>query len=81
MSEPPKKRPGPAWLFFYGRQRRGFPWLLVGLFTAVVVLALTFAVPGGADTWRTIAPLLIGFLILAAILAAIAATLRPRRRR
>jgi len=86
VTEPPKKlsdkkHPGPAWLFFYGRQRRGFPWLLVGLLTAVVVLALTFAVPGGADTWRTIAPLLIGFLILAAILATIAATLRPRRRR
>ena len=70
MSEP-KKRPGPLWHLFYGRQRRGFPWLLVVVLVAILALALSFAVPGGA----------FGFLILCALVAAIVAALRPRRRR
>lgn len=76
----PRKRPGRLWLFFYGRQRRGVPWLLIGVGVAVLVLALTFALPGGADMWRSIAPLIIGALLVLAILGAIAAVLRPRRR-
>jgi hypothetical protein len=76
----PRKRPGRLWLFFYGRQRRGVPWLLIGVGVAVLVLALTFALPGGADLWRSIAPLIIGGLLVLAILGAIAAVLRPRRR-
>ena len=79
MSEP-KKRPGPVWLFFYGRKRKGFPWLLAVLMTAIVALALSFAIPGGADIWRTVAPIAFGFLILCALVAAIVAALRPRRR-
>jgi hypothetical protein len=75
-----KKRPGRLWLFFYGRQRRGMPWLLIGVIVAVLLLSLTFALPGGADLWRSVAPLLIGALLVAAILGAIAAILRPRRR-
>ncbi len=80
MSEP-KKRPGPLWLFFYGRQRKGFPWLLVVVAIAIVVLALSFAIPGGADMWRTVAPIAFGFLIVCALVAAIVAALSPRRRR
>jgi hypothetical protein len=80
LSEP-KKRPGALWLFFYGRQRRGFPWLLVIVFIAIIALAITFAVPGGADMWRTAAPFAFGFLILCALVASIVAALRPRRRR
>ena len=76
-----RKRPGPLWLFFYGRQRKGFPWLLVGVAVAIIVLALSFAIPGGADMWRTIAPFLFGALILGAMVAAVVAVLRPRRRR
>ena len=79
MSEP-KKRPGPLWFFFYGRKRKGFPWLLAILMIAVVALALSFAIPGGADMWRTVAPIAFGFLILGALVAAIVAALRPRRR-
>jgi hypothetical protein len=75
-----KKRPGRLWLFFYGRQRRGMPWLLIGVIVAVLLLSLTFALPGGADLWRSVAPVLIGALLVAAILGAIAAILRPRRR-
>ncbi len=74
------KRPGWLWLLFYGRQRRGVPWLLIGVLVAIVVLALTFALPGGADMWRSVAPVFIGLLLVAAIVAAIAAMLRPRRR-
>jgi uncharacterized membrane protein YccC len=77
----PKKRPGPLWLFFYGRQRRGFPRLLVTVIVAIVVLALSFAIPGGADMWRAIAPFLLGLLIVCALVGAILAALRPRRRR
>ena len=76
----PKKRPGPLWLFFYGRKRKGFPWLLAILTIAIVALALSFAIPGGADMWRTVAPIAFGFLILGALVAAIVAALRPRRR-
>ncbi|TMD35349.1 MAG: hypothetical protein E6I95_04085 [Chloroflexi bacterium] len=75
-----KKRPGRLWLLFYGRQRRGVPWLLIAVVVGVVLLGLTFAVPGGADVWRSVAPIVIGVLLLAAIVAAIAAMLRPRRR-
>lgn len=80
MSEP-KKRPGPLWLFFYGRQRKGFPWLLLIVMIAIVVLAGSFAIPGSADMWRAVAPILFGLLILCALVAAIVAALRPRRRR
>ena len=79
MSEP-KKRPGLLWLFFYGRKRKGFPWLMAVLMIAIVALALSFAIPGGADMWRTVAPIAFGFLILCALVAAIVAALRPRRR-
>ncbi len=80
MSEP-RKRPGPLWLFFYGRQRKGFPWLLVVVMVVIGVLALSFAIPGGADTWRAAAPFVFGLLILSGLVAAIVAALRPRRRR
>ena len=75
-----KKRPGPLWLLFYGRQRRGVPWLLIGVVVGVVVLAVTFAIPGGPEMWRSVAPILIGVLLVGAIVAAIAAVARPRRR-
>ena len=75
-----KKRPSALWLFFYGRQRRGVPWLLIAVIASLVLLALTFAVPGAADVWRSVAPVILGVLLLVAIVAAIAAMLRPRRR-
>ena len=77
----PKKKPGALWLLFYGRPRRGFPWLLAVVFLVVVVLALTFAVPGGVDMWRAVFPIVVGALLLAALVFAIVATVRPRRRR
>jgi hypothetical protein len=77
----PKKRPGRLWLLFYGRQRRGFPWLLVGLMVAIIALAASFAIPGWADYSRAVAPVVFGLLILGALVAAIAAAFRPRRRR
>ena len=75
-----KKRPGRLWLFFYGRPRRGVPWLLIAVIVGVVLLALTFALPGAAELWRAVAPVVIGLLLVGAIVAAIAAVLRPRRR-
>jgi ABC-type antimicrobial peptide transport system permease subunit len=75
-----RKRPGPLWLLFYGRQRRGVPWLLIGVIVGVLLLALTFALPGAADMWRSVAPVILGVSLLVAIVAAIAAMLRPRRR-
>src|SRR2546430_15091578 len=50
----PKKRPGALWLLFYGRRRRGFPWLLVAVLAAILVLGLFFAIPGGADVSRAV---------------------------
>ena len=80
MSDP-KKRPGRLWLFFYGRQRRGFPWLFVGLVGVIIVLALSFAIPGAAEMWRSVAPVIFGLLLVGALVAGIAAAFRPRRRR
>jgi hypothetical protein len=77
----PKKRPGPLWMLFYGRQRRGVPWLLIVMTIAIVALALSFAIPGGADMWRAVAPAAVGVLIACGLVAAIVAALRPRRRR
>ena len=77
----PKKRPGAFWLFFFGRQRRGVPWLLVGMVVALVVLGLTFALPGAPEAWRAVAPLLLGGFIGVALALAVVAMLRPRRRR
>ena len=68
-------------MLFYGRRRRGFPWLLGGVLFALLVLGLTFAIPGGVDVWRAVAPALFGVLIVGALLAALVASLRPRRRR
>ena len=79
MNEP-KKRPGFWWMLFYGRRRRGFPWLLAGVFVAIVVLALAFAVPSGADFSRGVAAVAFGLLVVGAIVFAIVAIFRPRRR-
>jgi len=75
-----RKRPGRLWMFFYGRPRRGFPWLLAGVIGAIVVLSLTFAIPGGADLWRGLAPVFLIILIAGAIAAAVAVMRRPSRR-
>lgn len=80
MSEP-KKRPGALWLLFYGRRRRGFPWLLVCVGLVVVVAALSFSLVRGADLSRAAFPIFFGLLILGAIVFAVVAWLRPRRRR
>jgi len=77
----PKKRPGALWMFFYGRPRRGFPWLLVGVLLAVLVLALLFALPGGPGLSWAIAATLFGLLLVGALVFAVLAVVRPRRRR
>lgn len=79
MSDP-KKRPGFWWLLFYGRRRRGVPWLLLGVAVAVVLLALAFAVPSGADFSRGLAAGVFGLLLVGTIVFAVLAVLRPRRR-
>jgi len=47
---------------------------------AVLVLALAFAIPGGVDASRGLAAVLFGVLLVAAIVGAIVAAFRPRRR-
>jgi peptidoglycan/LPS O-acetylase OafA/YrhL len=68
-------------MFFYGRPRRGFPWLLAGIVVMIAILSLTFAIPGGADMWRTLAPIFLVMLIVGAIVAGVAVLRRPRRGR
>jgi hypothetical protein len=75
-----RKRPGRLWMFFHGRPRRGFPWLIAGVAAAIFVLSLTFAIPGGADVWRTLAPVFLVMLIAGAIAAAVVVLRHPRRR-
>ncbi len=79
MSEP-KKRPSWLWLFFYGRRRRGFPWLLVAVLAAMLLFGLVFALPGGADVSRGVAAALFGLMLVAAVVVAIVAVVVPRRR-
>jgi hypothetical protein len=80
MSEP-KKRPGALWLFFYGRRRRGFPWLLASVGFGVLLASLSFGLVAGPDVSRAAFPIFFGLLILGALVFAIAAWLRPRSRR
>jgi Na+/melibiose symporter-like transporter len=77
----PKERPSWLWLLFYGRRRRGFPWLLVGVLAAVVVFGLLFAIPGGSGVSWLIGGFVFGLLIVAALGLAIFAALFPRRGR
>jgi ABC-type antimicrobial peptide transport system permease subunit len=78
-----RRRPGRLWLFFYGRRRRGFPGLLVGVVVAAVALGALYGVPHGADLSRfaivlTVSALVL--LILASLALVVIAALRPRRR-
>jgi len=68
-------------MFFYGRPRRGFPWLLAGVLLTVLVLALLFAIPGGPGVSSTVAAVVFGLLIVGALVVAVLAVVRPRRRR
>jgi len=76
----PRKRPGFWWLLFYGRRRRGFPWLFVVLIAAILAFALLFAIPGAADASRALGAAMFGLLFVGALVLAVVAVLRPRRR-
>jgi hypothetical protein len=81
--KPARKRPGRLWLFFYGRQRRGFPGLLVGILAIVLLLGLLFGIPGGAELSRYATLLsvsVIVFLILASLALVVIAAFRRGRR-
>lgn len=75
-----KKRPGRLWLFFYGRPRRGFPWLLVGVLLAVLVFGLLFAIPGGSDLSRTLGGVALGLLLVGGAGFVVLVAFFPRRR-
>jgi Na+/melibiose symporter-like transporter len=77
----PKKRPSWLWLAFYGRRRRGFPWLLVGVLASIFVFAFLFAIPSGSGVSWLIGGFVFGLLIVGALGLAILAALFPRRRR
>jgi hypothetical protein len=68
-------------MLFYGRQRRGFPWLLTWVGVAVLLGAVAFRLVGGPDAWRTAFPIFVGAVVLGALVLAVAASLWPRRRR
>lgn len=68
-------------MLFYGRRRRGFPWLMAGVFTALLILAGVFSIPGGADISRSIFVIVFGALMAGAFVFALLAFLLPRIRR
>ena len=76
-----RKRPGRLWLFFWGRKRRGFPGLLVGVLALAIALGLLFGLPGGADLSRyavVVTVSALALVTLAAVVAIVIALLRPR---
>ena len=80
---PRRRPPGRLWLFFYGRKRRGFPGLLVGLLIAAVVLGALYGLPHGAELSSlaivaTVSALVL--LILASLALVVIAAIRPHRR-
>jgi len=76
-----KDRPGFWWMLFYGRRRRGFPWLLLGVVVAILLFAPIFVIPGGADASRVFAGVVFGLVLVGAIVLAVVAVFRPRRPR
>jgi hypothetical protein len=79
-----RRRPGRLWLFFYGRKRRGFPGLLVGLIVAALLLGALYGLPHGADLSRYAIVLTLSALVLlivGALALVLVALLRPPRRR
>jgi hypothetical protein len=79
----PKRRPGFWWLFFYGRRRRGVPWLLIALVAAVLLLGLTFGLPdaGRLRVLDLVGVAIIGLLLAGSLVLALLALLKPRGRR
>jgi hypothetical protein len=79
-----RRRPGRLWLFFYGRKRRGFPGLLVGLLALALALGALYGLPHGADLSRFFIVLTVSALVLLVLaslgLVAIAALRPPRPR-
>jgi hypothetical protein len=76
-----KKRPSRLWLLFYGRQRRGVPYILIGMLLAILSAALVFALPGGPDYSRAVIGFFLVLLVVAIVAAFVVALLFPRRRR
>jgi peptidoglycan/LPS O-acetylase OafA/YrhL len=76
---PAGRKPGRLWLFFWGRKRRGFPGLLVGLLLAAILLGLLYGLPGGADLSRSAIFVTISVLVLlivASLVLVVIATIR-----
>lgn len=67
-------------MLFYGRQRRGFPFLLIAMLVVIVALAFGFANPQAAEFARDYLGLLFIVLLAGAVLVAFLAVVRPRRR-
>ena len=79
-----RKRPGRLWLFFWGKKRRGFPGLMVGVIVVLLGLALLFGLPGGADLsrwWSLVSVTVLVLLILASLAAVVVGLVRPPRGR
>ncbi len=79
-----KRRPGRLWLLFFGKKRRGFPELLAITLAVLILLALLFGLPGGAELSRyasALSVLLLLLLIAGSLVLVVVAWLRQRGRR
>ncbi len=79
--DPKPRRPGWVWLLFFGRRRKGFPGLLVGMLGLALLLGLTFATRSGAAISYLVGLFFIAVIAVLAIgalaLAVIASLRRP----
>lgn len=81
---PGSSKPGWLWLIFFGRRRRGFPWLLAAALVIPLALALTYAAPSGVSIshWVGIAfVVIIAALLMGALCLILLSGRRPPGRR
>ncbi|HEV2953973.1 MAG TPA: hypothetical protein VG015_07770 [Candidatus Dormibacteraeota bacterium] len=64
-----RRRPSWIWLFFWGRKRGGFPWLMVVVVLLPIGLAISYSMPGGVGGTRWVGIAFTAVVVLVTITA------------